>query len=151
MIAASAVAGWVLAQRIPNLLRGEAHAAQSGPEPLIPDGDLHVEAPSGRRALRVAVLGLSLWWAPVLVVLAVAGTHSVFTTQALLFSGAAVVTFGGAYAVLAFVAQRAVEDYGWLAPGEMARGLALAATIGALLTTWVTFAPRSRSRSSPSS
>jgi chromate transporter len=52
----------------------------------------------------------------------------VFLDQGLFFAGAAVVTFGGAYAVLAFVAQQAVEVYGWLAPGEMVRGLALAET-----------------------
>ena len=51
-----------------------------------------------------------------------------FVDQGLFFSGAAVVTFGGAYAVLAYVAQQAVEVYGWLAPGEMVRGLALAET-----------------------
>jgi hypothetical protein len=56
------------------------------------------------------------------------GAHSVFTTQGLFFSGTALVTFGGAYAVLAYVAQRAVEVYGWLTPGEMVRGLALAET-----------------------
>ena len=53
---------------------------------------------------------------------------SIFVDQGLFFSGAAVVTFGGAYAVLAYVAQQAVEVYGWLAPGEMVRGLALAET-----------------------
>ena len=52
----------------------------------------------------------------------------VFVDQGLFFSGAAVVTFGGAYAVLAYVAQQAVNVYGWLAPGEMVRGLALAET-----------------------
>jgi chromate transporter len=52
----------------------------------------------------------------------------VFTTQGLFFSGTALVTFGGAYAVLAFVAQRAVKTYAWLSPGEMVRGLALAET-----------------------
>ena len=52
----------------------------------------------------------------------------VFVDQGLFFSGAAVVTFGGAYAVLSYVAQQAVNVYGWLAPGEMVRGLALAET-----------------------
>ena len=59
---------------------------------------------------------------------ALTGTDSVFTQQGLFFSGAALVTFGGAYAVLAYVAQKAVEVYGWLAPGEMVQGLALAET-----------------------
>ena len=65
---------------------------------------------------------------PLAAVAALTGTHSVFTTQGLFFSGTAVVTFGGAYAVLAYVAQRVVEVYGWLTPGEMVRGLALAET-----------------------
>ena len=56
------------------------------------------------------------------------GRDSVFVEQGLFFSGAALVTFGGAYAVLAYVAQQAVNVYGWLAPGEMVRGLALAET-----------------------
>lgn len=56
------------------------------------------------------------------------GTGSVFTTQGLFFSGTALVTFGGAYAVLAFVAQQAVQTYGWLSAKEMVSGLALAET-----------------------
>lgn len=56
------------------------------------------------------------------------GTESVFTTQGVFFSGTALVTFGGAYAVLAYVAQQAVQHYGWLSAGEMVRGLALAET-----------------------
>ena len=51
-----------------------------------------------------------------------------FIDQGLFFSGTALVTFGGAYAVLAYVAQQAVEVYGWLPPGEMVNGLALAET-----------------------
>jgi len=100
------------------------------------------------------------------------GWDSIFVDQGLFFSGAALVTFGGAYAVLSYVAQQAVNVYGWLLPGEMVRGLALAettpgplimvvqfvafvgayrapgdlnpwaaATLAALLPTWVTFVP----------
>jgi chromate transporter len=61
-------------------------------------------------------------------VLAMAGRDSIFADQALFFTGAALVTFGGAYAVLAYVAQQAVQVYGWLTPGEMITGLALAET-----------------------
>ena len=64
----------------------------------------------------------------VVVALAVFGRDSVFVDQGLFFSGAAVITFGGAYAVLAYVAQQAVHVYGWLTPGEMVSGLALAET-----------------------
>ena len=60
-----------------------------------------------------------MWSRPSPLVALLTGTGSVFSTQALFFSGTAVVTFGGAYAVLAFVAQRAVEHYVWLAAGEM--------------------------------
>ena len=78
------------------------------------------------RTLRTLTVGLVLWAAPVLAAAALLGRSSVLVDQGLFFSGAAVVTFGGAYAVLAFVAQQAVTVYGWLAPGEMVRGLALA-------------------------
>jgi chromate transporter len=56
------------------------------------------------------------------------GRSSVFAQLGIFFSETAVVTFGGAYAVLAYMAQRAVETYGWLRPGEMVDGLALAET-----------------------
>ena len=69
-----------------------------------------------------------MWGVPVRRVALLTGAGSVFTQQGLFFSGTAVVTFGGAYAVLAYVAQQAVQVYGWLAPGEMVRGLALAET-----------------------
>jgi chromate transporter len=76
----------------------------------------------------VLLTGLLVWGLPVVAVALLTGTGSVFTEQGLFFSGAAVVTFGGAYAVLAYVAQQAVSVYGWLAPREMVRGLALAET-----------------------
>jgi chromate transporter len=76
----------------------------------------------------VLLLGLVLWFAPVAAVAIVFSRDSVFVDQGLFFSGAAVVTFGGAYAVLSFVAHQAVSVYGWLKAGEMVRGLALAET-----------------------
>ena len=76
--------------------------------------------------MRILAIGLPLWLLPVVAAAALAGPSSVYVDQGLFFSGAALVTFGGAYAVLAYVADRAVEAYGWLQPGEMARGLALA-------------------------
>jgi chromate transporter len=95
---------------------------------LIRDDALHTERPSRLHALKVVVVGLLAWAIPVGAVMALTGRASVFTEQALFFTGAALVTFGGAYAVLAYVAQKAVEVYGWLAPGEMVTGLALAET-----------------------
>ena len=96
--------------------------------PLVSDDALHAARPTGRRAALVLGIGIPLWLLPVAVAGLLAGGDSVYAQQGLFFSGTALVTFGGAYAVLSFVAQRAVEVYGWLAPGEMARGLALAET-----------------------
>jgi chromate transporter len=79
-------------------------------------------------SLKVAAVCLLLWLGPVLVLLVALGSDDVFTRIAVFFSKMAVVTFGGAYAVLAYVAQQAVETYGWLAPGEMLDGLGLAET-----------------------
>jgi chromate transporter len=84
--------------------------------------------PNLRWSIRVAGIFLLLWLTPVLVLLAWLGPDHVFTQIALFFSQMAVVTFGGAYAVLAYVAQQAVENYGWLAPGEMLDGLGMAET-----------------------
>lgn len=130
VIAAAALAGWALGRWSP----GTMHVAQGGsddrdgPPPLVPDDALHTERPSRRHAARVLAVGLTAWGVPIALVAGLTGAGSIFTQQSLFFSGTALVTFGGAYAVLAFVAQRAVEVYGWLAPGEMVRGLALAET-----------------------
>ena len=128
--------------------------------------------PSAKRAIKVAVVCLTLWFGPVVALGSVYGFDNVFTDIGVFFSKMAVVTFGGAYAVLAYVAQEAVNSYAWLSPGEMLDGLGmaettpgplimvlqfvgfmgayrnpgaldpmLAGTIGALLTTWVTFVP----------
>ncbi|MBB4018031.1 chromate transporter [Chelatococcus caeni] len=84
--------------------------------------------PGGTRALTVAAVLLVLWLAPTAALLAAFGTGNVFADIAVFFSQMAVVTFGGAYAVLAYVAQEAVGTYGWLAPGEMLDGLGMAET-----------------------
>jgi chromate transporter len=76
----------------------------------------------------VLVVWLSLWLVPVAAIIATQGTESVFGTIAIFFSKMAMVTFGGAYAVLAYVAQQAVENYHWLKPGEMLDGLGMAET-----------------------
>ncbi|WP_336213102.1 chromate transporter [Nonomuraea sp. LPB2021202275-12-8] len=129
VIAVGAVIGWAVHQLAPQVLtKGNGHGGDGGPAPLIPDDALHHAQPSWRSAGKMLAVGLVAWWLPVAAVALFLGTDSVFTTQGLFFSGTALVTFGGAYAVLAFVAQRAVEVYGWLSPGEMVRGLALAET-----------------------
>jgi chromate transporter len=103
-------------------------AAESAAEGEAADAANARIPPSWRASLRTALLGLALWWVPVGVIAAGTGAGSVWTRIGLFFSQAAVVTFGGAYAVLAFVAQRAVETYGWLQPGEMLDGLGMAET-----------------------
>jgi chromate transporter len=127
--------------------------------------------PNLGRALRVAAVCLALWIAPILIAGLTRGWNSTLFHEGWFFSKAAVVTFGGAYAVLPYVAQQAIAD-GWLRPGQMMDGLGLAettpgplimvvqfvgfvgawqnpdglppviaATFGALITTWATFTP----------
>lgn len=128
--------------------------------------------PSLGRGLLVAGIWLVVWWTPVVAAALLLGKDHTIFKEGIFFSKAAVVTFGGAYAVLPYVAQRAVEQFQWLKPGQMMDGLGLAettpgplimvlqfvgfmggwnqpghltpivaATFGALITTWVTFTP----------
>jgi chromate transporter len=128
--------------------------------------------PSPARAVKVCAVCLALWWLPVLALGAWLGFDHTLVRQGLFFSKAAMVTFGGAYAVLPYVSQQAVENFGWLNAGQMLDGLGLAettpgplimvlqfvgflggwkfheplsplvaATLGALITTWTTFLP----------
>jgi chromate transporter len=126
VVLAAGVLGWLWGRSRPNA--GGSTPAADGPAPLIADDALHSASPSRRRAAAILVTGLVLWAAPVVACAVLIAPDSVFVEQGLFFSGTALVTFGGAYAVLAFVAQQAVQVYGWLAPGEMVRGLALAET-----------------------
>jgi chromate transporter len=91
-------------------------------------GELEHTRPSPGRAIRVFVVCALLWGLPIALTGVLLGREHVFFQEGMLFSQAAAVTFGGAYAVLAYIAQRAVEDYGWLVPGEMLDGLGLAET-----------------------
>jgi chromate transporter len=139
-------------------------------------GDAHESpghaAPSAGRAVRVLLTCGLLWWLPAVAAGCWLGWDHAIWREAVFFSKAALVTFGGAYAVLPYVAQQAVEKHGWLSAGQMLDGLALAettpgplimvvqfvgflggarhpgtlpplasATLGALMTTWVTFLP----------
>jgi chromate transporter len=84
--------------------------------------------PTISRTIAAALIWLLLWLVPVGILLASLGPANVFSQIAVFFSKMAMVTFGGAYAVLAYVAQQAVENYHWLAPGEMLDGLGMAET-----------------------
>jgi chromate transporter len=91
-------------------------------------GQLAHAQPSARRALKLTVVCLLIWMVPVALVAAWLGADHVLTREGTIFGQTAVVTFGGAYAVLAYVGQRAVEELHWLHPGEMIDGLAMAET-----------------------
>jgi chromate transporter len=84
--------------------------------------------PLTRRSLYVSAICLSLWFGPLIVIWFALGPDSVYFQEGTFFSQAAVVTFGGAYSVLAYIAQQAVENFGWLRPGEMLDGLGMAET-----------------------
>jgi chromate transporter len=134
IIIAAALIGFV-AQRL-NLAEfgnAAAHApagtakVDAAPSLLGEEPPAHAR-PSLERVLPMAAIWLALWLVPVIALLLARGSADVFSQIAVFFSKMAVVTFGGAYAVLAYVAQQAVETHGWLKPGEMLDGLGMAET-----------------------
>lgn len=129
IVLAAGLLGRLLARSRPGWFPTGGHgaAAEDAGPVLLPD-DERVDPATGRRAWRAAAACLVLWLAPVGLLLALVGTASVFGQQAVLFSKSAVVTFGGAYAVLGYIAQQAVDRYQWISPGEMVTGLGLAET-----------------------
>jgi chromate transporter len=129
---AGLVGGW-LRPRSFDIIRGHQPAPGAEPierpiaEALDRSAPAHTR-PSTRRSLVLVGLGLLLWLSPIVGLALLLGAHNLFVQEAVFFSKAAVVTFGGAYAVLAYIAQQAVERYGWLLPGEMLDGLGMAET-----------------------
>ncbi len=106
---------------------------------LIDDDRLtHVE-PSARRAMSTFLVWAGVWALPVIVAALMLGGAHVLTAEGVFFSKSAMVTFGGAYAVLAYVAQQAVDRYGWLGHGEMLDGLGLAESTPGPLILVLTF------------
>jgi chromate transporter len=126
--------GWAGARRgDPRFQAGGGHGAAQGE--IVADADtlLGEELPAHAHPSRAAALGhalvwLALWLVPVAALLLLRGPDDVFSHIAIFFSKMAMVTFGGAYAVLAYVAQQAVETYHWLGPKEMLDGLGMAET-----------------------
>ncbi len=110
------------------VMRGPAAQSPITDSNVISDRQATTEHPSWKHGVRVLAIWLLLWFAPILVLAAVTGQKSVFTQEAVFFSKSAVVTFGGAYSVLSYIAQEAVTTYGWLRPAEMMDGLAMAET-----------------------
>ena len=119
IVAAAAVAGFLVAQSSPGRLG------------LQPGAVARAESAPGRwrQAARTAGAGLVLWWMPVAVATVMLGRDHVFVDIGVFFSKLAVVSFGGAYALLAYMAQEAVETYRWMSAPEMVDGLGLAETL----------------------
>ena len=118
---------------------GEGHG--SGRANAVDDSRLGEELPvharpTVGRALRVSAIWLLLWLGPVVAIFVTLGLAHTFSEIGGFFSKMAVVTFGGAYAVLAYMAQQAVDTYGWLQPGEMLDGLGMAETTPGPLISW---------------
>lgn len=129
IVLAAAMIGYIEAARgNPAFVAAGHGAAHEDGESLLGNLTPAHALPSMERALRVSAIWLALWLVPVAAILLMAGPDDVFSHIAVFFSKMAVVTFGGAYAVLAYVAQQAVEHYHWLTPAEMLNGLGMAET-----------------------
>ena len=124
IILAAGVVGWAVGRRLPGSLARRSPASDDAAD----DDEEVLSQPAARGARCAAATAVVLWLAPVVALFAVLGSGNVFAEIAGLFSKAAVVTFGGAYAVLAYVAQQAVADYGWISADDMVVGLGLAET-----------------------
>jgi chromate transporter len=175
IILAAGFVGWAGARAGLDAFRGnsghEANAADRGVYLLDEALPAHAQPRLGS-TFGVALVWLLLWLIPVAYLVLALGQANVFSQIAIFFSKMALVTFGGAYAVLAYVAQQAVTYFHWLTAGEMLDGLGMAettpgplimvlqfvgfmaafrapgdlspliaATLGGLLATWVTFTP----------
>jgi chromate transporter len=118
IVAVAAFVGYLVSRRAPEHL-GVAAAMENVPLPA-----------KGRwRHFGIAsVVGVLVWWAPVALAALILGPQHVLVSVGLFFSKLAVVSFGGAYALLAYMAQQAVETYGWMTAPEMVDGLGLAET-----------------------
>lgn len=122
IVAIAALLGLILGRRFPsqfpaskNSTAAERHSSRLSIQNLL-------------QTMSMAAVWFIIWFAPIVLLWAVFGADSVFVQEGLFFSKTAVVTFGGAYSVLAYLSQEAVQTYGWVTPGEMQDGLGLAET-----------------------
>jgi chromate transporter len=130
IVASAAMVGWVGGKFWPGKFpTGAGHSAAGGGSAI---DDAHESPghtrPSFARAGRVLAVCLAIWWTPVMIAGLVQGWDGVLVREGVFFSKAAMVTFGGAYAVLPYVGQQAVEHYQWLTAPQMLDGLGLAET-----------------------
>ncbi len=131
IIAAAAVIGALGGRVVPRVFHpapSDPARATSQDAPFLRDGDPGHGRPSLARSAIVLLIWLPLWLAPVAALFVTRGGDDLYFKQSAFFSIASMVTFGGAYSVLAYVAQQAVEVYQWLLPGEMLDGLGMAET-----------------------
>jgi chromate transporter len=126
IIAAAALCGSVLhlAGYRADAVNGAMGDVRPEPEYAMPEWT----KPSARRFFSTLCVWLTIWFGPLLLLHVSLSSDNVLSAEANFFSKMAAVTFGGAYAVLAYVAQQAVEVHGWLKPDEMLTGLGLAET-----------------------
>jgi len=126
IIGVAATIGFVGARLAPGLFSAVQDAPEEAGSILGDAAEPRAPHRSGLRTLAILFIGVVVWWGPLLVVLAVRGTEDTLSKEAVFFSQAAMVTFGGAYAVLSYINQAAVQHFGWLEPGQMVTGLGLA-------------------------
>lgn len=172
IVAGAALIGFVGGRFAPEIFAPASGVKDEPGQTALDVHDADHARPSLVRSARTLAICLTLWFGPLAALALSVGPDDLYTRVGLFFSKAAVVTFGGAYAVLPYVAQQAVELHGWLSAEEMLRGLGLAettpgpliqvvqfvgfmaafnhpggvspmlaGTLGAVLTTWVTFVP----------
>ncbi len=128
IVLSAGIMGYIGGIYMPSRLASSSNNNQnSSIEPILRESMLRM-IPSWQRSIKVAALCLTLWFAPIAVLGAWKGWGHIFVEIGILFSKAAVVTFGGAYAVLSYISQQAVTHYGWLSPEQMMDGLGLAET-----------------------
>lgn len=126
IIGSAALIGLAGSRLEPSVFVGTVHAAATDDTVVGAALDSSTSTYKRWRTLRILAIGLIVWWAPLLILIALRGTDDTLSKQALFFSQTAMVTFGGAYAVLAYINQAAVQTFGWLTPGQMVTGLGLA-------------------------
>lgn len=128
VVLVAGIVGYLGSRTYPGVFTGGGHgAAARDLSSVIGQGSAEAR-PSAMATAATAAAWAALWVAPLVVIVPLLGWSSTYATLWAFFSQMAVVTFGGAYAVLAYVAQEAVQNFGWLRPGEMVDGLALAET-----------------------
>ena len=126
IIAVAAAAGLVGSRLRPELFVVPVHGGEGSDAVLGDDPSHGSSSPGAARVAKVLAIGIAIWWVPLLLVIAARGWDDAISKQAVFFSQAAMVTFGGAYAVLSYINQAAVQTFGWLEPGQMVTGLGLA-------------------------